>query len=75
VVSEVGVDRSDFLAVLDEQRDVMAKTVIEEHNEAIEQGITAVPTVLINNVLPVPGAQDSASYIQWIQSLIDRQSN
>ncbi len=75
VVSEVGVDRSDFLAVLDEQREVMAKTVIEEHNEAIEQGITAVPTVLINNVLPVPGAQDSASYIQWIQSVIDRQSN
>ena len=46
--------------------------MISEHNEAINQGITAVPTVLINNVLPGPGAQETESYINWIGRIIER---
>ena len=72
VVAEVGVDRADFLSLAAEQRESLAAVVIDEHNSAIEQGVTAVPTVLINNVLPVPGAQDSASYIAWIDKIIGR---
>jgi protein disulfide-isomerase len=73
VVSEAGVDRDDFVTMVGEQRQTMAQLVIDEHNEAINQGITAVPTVLINEVLPVPGAQESEAYINWIQRLLDRQ--
>ena len=46
--------------------------MISEHNEAINQGITAGPTVLINNVLPVPGAQETETYINWIGRIIER---
>lgn len=74
LAAEVGVDRNDFLTMVDEQRQSMAQVVIDQHNSAIEQGITAVPTLLINEVLPIPGAQELDSYIMWIQKILDRQS-
>lgn len=73
IAAESGIDRDEFLTMLDEQRQSFAQQVIDEHNSAIEQGITAVPTVVINEVLPVPGAQDSDSYIAWIERLLERQ--
>ncbi len=72
VVAEVGVDADEFGALAAEQRETMTRRVIDEHNEAISQGITAVPTVVINEVLPVPGAQESESYIAWIERLLER---
>lgn len=75
LVAEVGVDPDDFTTMAGEQRKAMAELVITEHNSAIEQGITAVPTVLINHVLPVPGAQETESYINWIGRLIERQND
>ena len=48
--------------------------MIDEHNEAINQGITSVPTVVINQVLPVPGAQETETYINWISRLIERKN-
>lgn len=74
IAAEVGIDRDTYLAMVAEQRQSMAQQVIDEHNEAINQGITAVPTVLINQVLPVPGAQESESYIAWIERLLERQA-
>ena len=52
----------------------ISKEVIDEHNEAINQGIMSVPTVLINHVLPVPGAQETETYINWISRLIERKN-
>ena len=52
----------------------MSETVIGEHNEAIGQGVTSVPTVIIDKVLPVPGAQETETYINWIGRLIERKS-
>ena len=75
VVADVGVDRSEFVTMVGEQRAAMAQLVIDEHNSAIEQGITAVPTVVINGVLPVPGAQDSDTYINWIERILERQAD
>lgn len=75
VVGEVGVDREEFLSLVAEQRPAVAQQVIDEHNSAIEQGITAVPTVVINGVLPVPGAQESDTYINWIGRILERQAD
>ena len=75
VVADVGVDRDEFQALVAEQRESMARLVIDEHNSAIEQGITAVPTIVINEVLPVPGAQESATYINWIGRILERQAD
>lgn len=72
VVAGAGVDRNDFLAMVAEQRPSLAQVVIDEHNEAIQQGITAVPTTVINAVLPVPGAQESETYISWIGRILER---
>lgn len=74
IAVSVGLDRDEFRTMAAEQRQTMAELVIEEHNEAINQGITAVPTVLINEVLPVPGAQETESYIAWIDRLLERQA-
>ncbi len=71
VVVGVGVDRSEFLALVAEQGDTMSALVINEHNSAIEHGVTAVPTVIINEVLPIPGAQDAESYINWIERILE----
>jgi predicted DsbA family dithiol-disulfide isomerase len=74
IVAEVGVDRDGFVTMLAEQRQMAAGMVIDEHNSAISQGITAVPTVLINDTLPIPGAQETESYITWISRIIERTS-
>ncbi len=74
IAVDSGVDRDEFTTALSEQRQSMAQLVIDEHNSAIEQGITAVPTVVINRVLPVPGAQDSESYIAWIERILEREA-
>lgn len=71
IVAELGIDRGDFTTMLTEQRQSMASLVIDDHNSAIQQGITAVPTVLINE-LPVPGAQETESYVAWISRIIER---
>ena len=72
IVSSIGVDPNQFRSVVNESREDFAKAVVDEHNEAINQGITAVPTVLINEVLPVPGAQETETYINWIERIIER---
>ena len=75
VAVEAGVDRDEFASISREQRQSASQLVIDEHNGAINQSITAVPTVVINQVLPVPGAQESATYISWIERLLEREAN
>lgn len=73
LVSEIDADSSEFLVMLNERKNDLTNLVIKEHNEAVNQGVTAVPTVLINHVLPVPGAQESETYINWIERIIERE--
>ena len=74
IANEVGFGESKFSSLVDTQRLELSEKVINEHNEAINQGITSVPTVLINHVLPVPGAQETETYINWISRLIERKN-
>jgi len=74
IANEVGFDEVKFSSLVDAQRLELSKKVIDEHNEAVDQGITSVPTVLINHVLPVPGAQETETYINWISRLIERKN-
>jgi len=75
LVAEIGEDSLYFMEKVDERRNDLANLTFEEHNEAINQGIAAVPTTLINKVLPVPGAQESETYITWIERIIERVEN
>ena len=75
LANELGVNESDLLDYIRTNETQLTQTVIDEHNEAINLGINAVPTTLLGNVLPVPGAQEVDSYEMWIKRMIERQSN
>lgn len=72
IATEVGLDRDEFTTFLDANREYLASWVIDEHNSAIQNGIQAVPTVVIADVLPVPGAQDVDTYERLVNKLIER---
>lgn len=72
LAADVGVDRDEFLSLTAEREKVLAEEVIGEHNDAVQQGITAVPTMVIDEVLPVQGAQEVDTISRWIERLIDR---
>ena len=75
LAAEVGVDPQAFLAHVAERQIPLAQASIDEHNEAIENGITAAPTVVLDGVLPVPGAQDFVAYETWIERLLAKRSS
>jgi predicted DsbA family dithiol-disulfide isomerase len=70
VARECGVDPVDFRAAVADNNQEMTQAVINDHNSAIEQGINAVPSVLINNAMAVPGAQDVDTYATWIERIL-----
>ncbi len=71
---EVGVEREGFVAFVDEHQQSLTQRVIDDHNAAIENGITGVPTISFNDMFPIPGAQDVDTYDHWISRIIDRRS-
>ena len=74
LAAEVGVDRDEFLTLTRERERALTEAVIDDHNEAIGQGITAVPTMVLDEVLPVQGAQEVDTIAHWISRLIQRRS-
>ncbi len=74
IAGETGASGSQFADYLAANTTDLTQNVIDEHNEAVSLGITAVPTVVINDVFPVQGAQDVELYEQWIRKLIDRRT-
>ncbi len=72
LAADVGLDRDEFLSLSAEREKSLAEEVIAEHNEAVQQGITAVPTMVIDEVLPVQGAQEVDTISRWIERLIER---
>ena len=72
VASESGIDRDEFADRLREHGAAYHQAVVDDHNEAIERGIHAVPTVLINDVLPLPGAQDLETYRRMLDRIRSR---
>jgi len=69
---EVGLDSGQFFENLREHQAALTHQVIAEHNSAIESGVTAVPTMVLDDILPIQGAQDFESYKTWITKLRDR---
>jgi predicted DsbA family dithiol-disulfide isomerase len=69
---DVGLDRDEFLSLTAEREKILAQQVIEEHNAAIAQGVTAVPTMVIDEVLPIQGAQEVEVVARWIERLISQ---
>jgi predicted DsbA family dithiol-disulfide isomerase len=72
VAAEAGVDPVGFTSQFAEQRDELNARVIADHNEAIQLGVNAVPTVVVNNEVAIPGAQDTAIYLQVVEEMFAR---
>jgi len=72
LAADVGLDRDEFLSFSAERERALAEEVIAEHNDAVQQGITAVPTMVIDEVLPVQGAQEVDTIARWIERLLER---
>jgi len=70
IAAECGVARAGFVAAFTEHNQALTRAVIDDHNSAIESGVTAVPTVVINNMMPVPGAQEVDAYQTWIERIL-----
>lgn len=73
IVIECGIDGEAFSDVINEQQLEIGQSIIEEHNDAISRGITAVPTVVLGGAFPVPGAQDVETYERLVERMISRQ--
>lgn len=73
LAGEIGVDHDAFRAAAAERSQVMTERVIEDHNRAIEHGVTAVPTVVFADTFPVPGAQDVETYERIVERIAENQ--
>ncbi|TXD97854.1 DsbA family oxidoreductase [Psychrobacter frigidicola] len=67
IAAEVGLDRTEALTVLEDQR--FAQEVRESEQRARKQGIQSVPTVIFNDQHMVSGAQGVENYTNILQQL------
>ncbi len=74
VAVEAGIDGDDFESRFTAQADALAAVVIQDHNDAIEVGVTGVPCVVINDTFPVMGAQDLDFYRRIIDNITAREA-
>ena len=69
IASETGLDRSEALAVLEDQR--FAKEVRDAEQHWQQQGIQSVPAVIFNERHLVSGAQGVENFTSILQQLAD----
>ena len=72
VASESDLDPAAFATRYEADRERLAGAVIDDHNQALERGITAVPTVVVDDDLVLPGALDLEAYRRIVDRLGDR---
>ncbi len=60
VAREQGLDVERFIAALRDE--TVGKAVARDHAEALELGVSGVPCLVLDGVIPIPGAQDLAFY-------------
>jgi predicted DsbA family dithiol-disulfide isomerase len=69
---EVGLP-ADGLAAADDP--AIAREVVDQHNQAVELGLTGVPAVLVaGSDVAVPGAQPLETYRRWVKKLLAERS-
>ncbi|WP_435980268.1 DsbA family oxidoreductase [Psychrobacter sp. DM4] len=69
IAAEIGLDRSEALAVLEDQR--FAKEVRQAEQHWQQQGIQSVPAVIFNERHLVSGAQGEENFTSIIKQLAD----
>lgn len=72
---DVGVDREQLEEAGRTQREELTQLVIDEHNGAMANNVTGIPTVLFEGQFPVPGAQPLRTYIDIVEKIEAHLSN
>jgi predicted DsbA family dithiol-disulfide isomerase len=72
IASECNVEPTRFRAAMRERGAALSEQVFAEHVAGIELGAHAAPTVVINDVLPIPGAQDLETYTRMLDRMLAR---
>jgi len=69
IAADIGLDRTEALAVIEDQR--FAKDVREAVQRSQEQGIQSVPSLIFNGRHLVSGAQGVENYTSILQQLVE----
>ena len=69
VARDCGVDPDEFARRLAVGGEALAVEVRQDHAAAMDHMVTAVPTVLVNDVLPIPGAQELDVYLNVVERI------
>jgi predicted DsbA family dithiol-disulfide isomerase len=72
VARDCGLDPDEFARRLAVDGEELTAQVRQEHAAAMDQMVTAVPTVLVNDVLPIPGAQELDVYVNVVERIAAR---
>ena len=71
LATDVGVDGAALAEAGASRREEFTQLVIDEHNGAMANNVTGIPTVLFENQFPVPGAQPLETYVGLIERIED----
>ena len=67
VAERSGIPADDFLSRLENWQLSFQKEVFSEHNEAVRLGVTGIPSVVVDDVLLIPGAVETDAYRKVIE--------
>lgn len=70
IAGECGLDSTVFASEYEAQESTLADQVINDHEHAMRLGINAVPTIIVDDRISIPGAQDTATYIRVFDRLL-----
>lgn len=73
VAQECGLELERFEQDLDDP--ALELAVVNEHNQAVELGISSVPSVVLDGGFQLPGAQERAVYRNILQRLLAKQGS
>lgn len=75
LAEEIGIDREGLATIARDNHDAFSKMVIDEHNNAIQSNVTAVPTVVFEHAFAVPGAQPIETYERLIERIEEKKGS
>ncbi|NOX28732.1 MAG: DUF1525 domain-containing protein, partial [Actinobacteria bacterium] len=70
VAELAGISREAFAVRLDDMQAEFKQSVIDDHNAAIEAGVSGVPAVVVDDKYLVSGAVDTAHYVKVIEHVL-----
>jgi len=74
LAAEIGIDRDELENHARENQESLTQSVIDEHNAAIQSGVTAVPTVVFEHSFAVPGAQPVETYERLVERIAEKKA-